>query len=51
MIKKYSSHIVFSFDKYWISIDKTGVMTWNGKRNHFYMFRKPSTRKSRFFKN
>lgn len=32
--------LVLKLGKYWVSIDHTGIMTWNGKRNHFYIFNK-----------
>lgn len=50
-IKKYANHLVIGIGEYWISFDKTGIMTWNGVRNHFFIFKQPSTRKSRWFNN
>jgi hypothetical protein len=50
-IKNYGTHIVVSLGNMWISFDRTGIMTWNGTRNHFFIFKKPSTRLSRFFHN
>lgn len=47
----YGTHKVLQAGKYWLSLDRTGLVTWNGTRNHFLLFRKPSTRKSRFFAN
>jgi hypothetical protein len=36
MIKLYTHHIVFTIGKKWLKIDRTGIMTWNGKRNHYF---------------
>jgi hypothetical protein len=40
MIKLYKhtqgNHIVLTIGKKWLKIDRTGIMTWNGKRNHYF---------------
>lgn len=45
------NHIVLYVGKVWVSLDRTGFMTWNGKRNHFFLFKKPITRLSKIFHN
>lgn len=37
-ITKYPSHITIEIGKKWISLDKTGIMGWNGKRNWFVLW-------------
>lgn len=39
MIKIYPTHLTIELLGCWLSIDKTGIMAWNGKRNYFWIWK------------